>query len=76
MKTRITIALVAVLFTAPAFADHNERDEQGWKHGHWTEFPEDEGLLVAEGQHGWWIARKPDGTEEKTNFRNGEIVDE
>lgn len=35
MKTQTAIiALATVLFTAPAFADHNRTDEKG----HWAEF--------------------------------------
>jgi len=82
MKTQIIIALTVALFTAPAFADHNRTDEQGRKQGHWTEFPEVDGLLSAEGEyvdgkrHGKWITRNSDGTEKTVNWRNGEIVDE
>ncbi len=45
----VTISAPATtIFAAPAFADHNLTDEQGWKQGHWTEFPEVDGLLAAE----------------------------
>jgi len=38
MKTLTVIfALATVIFAAPVFADHNEYDEYGRKHGHWTE---------------------------------------
>lgn len=83
MKTLTVIfALATVIFAAPALADHNERDALGRKHGHWTEFPEDEDVLVAdEGhyvngkRHGKWVARHPDGTVENLIYRNAELID-
>ena len=78
MKTQAAaIALVAVLFAAPAFADHNRTDEQGRKQGHWTEFPEVESLLSAEGKyvdgkaHGDWVLRYANGHVQEGPFVNG-----
>ncbi|MDD9871753.1 MAG: hypothetical protein OXU41_09600 [Gammaproteobacteria bacterium] len=75
MKTQtIILALATVIFAAPAFADHNERDELGRKHGHWTEFPENEDVLVAEGhyvngkRHGNWILQRADGDVEEGTY--------
>jgi len=70
------IALTAVLFIAPVFTDHNRTDEQGWKQGHWTEFPGD-GLLAAEGEyvddkkHGQWVLQYDSGAESKGPFMSG-----
>jgi len=64
MKTLTVIfAIVAVMFAAWFFADHNKRDELGQKHGHWIEFPEGEDVLAAKGhyvngkRHGPWVER-------------------
>ena len=77
MKTQTVIALVAVIFAAPALADHNERDELGRKHGHWTEFPEVENVLVAEGHYvhgkkrGKWVIQYAGGGVEEGPFVDG-----
>ncbi len=78
MKTQTVIfALATVIFAAPALADHNERDEQGRKHGHWTEFPEDEILLSAEGiyvhgkRRGNWVLRYTSGSVSEGPYRDG-----
>ena len=66
MKTQtVIIALTAMLFAIVAFADHNERDELGRKHGHWTEEFADgiveEGTFVNGIQTGHWVYRYPKG---------------
>jgi len=74
----VTVALTAVLFIAPAFTDHNRTDEQGRKQGHWTEFPNVDGLLAGEGnyvdgkRHGRWVLRLADGAVHEGPFVNGE----
>ena len=79
MKTQtVIIALATALFTAPAFADHNRIDEQGRKQGHWTEFPEVDELLSAEGEYvdgkkrGHWVLRYADGSVEEGPIVAGE----
>ena len=67
MKTQtIIFALATVIFAAPAFADHNPTDEQGRKHGHWTELPDNgdlhEGHYKHGNRHGPWVLRSVDGT--------------
>jgi len=78
MKTQtITLALATVIFAAPALADHNEYDKYERKHGHWTEFPESEDVLVAEGHYvngkrrGNWVLRLADGGVQEGPFVNG-----
>ncbi|MDD9814426.1 MAG: hypothetical protein OXU31_00350 [Gammaproteobacteria bacterium] len=69
MKTQtIIFALVTVIFSAPAFADHNKTSlffGLGQKEGHWTEISENgdlfEGHYVDGKRHGPWSAQLPNG---------------
>jgi len=67
MKTlTVILALATVIFAAPALADHNEYDELGRKHGHWTERGANgdmrEGHFVKGKRQGHWVRREADGT--------------
>jgi len=77
MKIRTAvIALASVLFTAPAFADHNRVDQYGLKQGHRTESPGD-GVLAAEGdyvdgkRHGQWVSRSANDGKTEGQKVNG-----
>jgi len=76
MKTQTTvIGITAALFATIAFADHNRTDEQGRKHGHWTEFVggigESEGYYVNGKAQGHWVQRLANGDVFEGPFANG-----
>jgi len=57
--------------------DHNRTNSLGLKHGKWTEFPEREDVLSAEGEyvdgkpHGKWVARGANGDVAEGEYMDG-----